>query len=233
MITGWTGKRLMVDLSVQRARIEEIPVEDLQTYLGGRGLNAKFFSDSPAPSVSSSASEYPVAFGVGPLAGTLAPCSGWTSIATISPNPDSPRYVQTSMPGHWGPQLKFAGFDQLVVQGKSTKPIYLAIEGEKVRFEDARHLWGTDTSETTIRLHEEKEGREAEVLCIGPAGENGVLFANVTHRFSWTADHVGLGYVFGIKEPEGDRRPRSDPRHPPQPGAFSGTLPFRAGTDLP
>jgi aldehyde:ferredoxin oxidoreductase len=68
-----------------------------------------------------------------------------------------------------------------------------------VRFEDARHLWGSDTSETTLTLHEEKEGREAEVLCIGPAGENGVLFANVTHRFSWTADHVGLGYVFGSK----------------------------------
>jgi aldehyde:ferredoxin oxidoreductase len=103
------------------------------------------------------------------------------------------------MPGHWGPQLKFAGYDQLVVQGRSSRPVYLAIEAEKVRFEDAGHVWGADTSETTIRLHEEKEGREAEILCIGPAGENGVLFANVTHRFSWTADHVGLGYVFGSK----------------------------------
>jgi aldehyde:ferredoxin oxidoreductase len=199
MTTGWTGKRLVVDLSAQKARVEEIPMEDLHAYLGGRGLNAKFFFDAFAPSASSSASAPPIAFGVGPLAGTLAPCSGWTSIATISPNPDSPKYVQAGLPGHWGPQLKFAGFDQLVVQGKSASPIYLAIENGKVRFEDARHVWGADTSETTIRLHEEKEGREAEVLCIGPAGENGVLFANVTHRFSWTADHVGLGYVLGSK----------------------------------
>jgi len=198
MITGWTGKRLVVDLSAQKARAEEIPTEDLHAYLGGRGLNAKFFFDAFTPS-SSSASEPPIAFGVGPLAGTLAPCSGWTSIATISPNPDSPKYVQASLPGHWGPQLKFAGFDQLVVQGKSASPIYLAIEDGKVRFEDARHVWGADTSETTIRLHEEREGREAEVLCIGPAGENGVVFANVTHRFSWTVDHVGLGYVLGSK----------------------------------
>lgn len=199
MMKGWTGKRLTVDLSLHRTWIEEIPTDELESYLGGRGLNAKFFLEKIEPSIPSSLDESPLAFSIGPLAGTFAPCSGWTSISTLSPYADPPRYAQVSLPGHWGPQLKFAGFDQLIVQGKAEKPTYLAIDGEKVRFEDARHLWGKDTSETTVRIHEGKEGRNAEILCIGPAGENGVSFANVTNRFSWTGDHIGLGYVLGSK----------------------------------
>ena len=103
------------------------------------------------------------------------------------------------MPGHWGPQLKFAGFDQCIIRGKGERPLYLWIDGEKVRFEDAKPLWGKDTLETTVTIQEEKEDRNAEILCIGPAGERGVSFANVVNRFSWTGDHIGLGYAFGAK----------------------------------
>ncbi len=108
-------------------------------------------------------------------------------------------YAHGSLPGHWGPQLKFAGFDQLIITGKAENPVFLTIEGERVTFENGKGLWGKDTVETTVAIEEEKKDRNIEVLCIGPAGENLVLFANVTNRFSWTADHIGLGYLFGSK----------------------------------
>ena len=198
-MNGWTGRRLRVDLSSQKFWVEEIPRDNLERFIGGRGLNAKFFNENPPWSVSVFSPESPVAFSVAPLSGTLAPCSGWTSISAYSPLFYPPRYVHVSMPGHWGPYLKFAGFDQLILSGKAENPIYIAIEDKRVRFEDARLLWGKDVLETTVSIQEQKEGRNGEVLCIGPAGENLVRFANVTNRLSWTGDHVGLGFIFGSK----------------------------------
>ncbi len=198
--TGWTGKRLIVDLSAQRSWTEEIPEDDLKNYIGGRGLNAKFFLDRMASGMTADSTENPIAFGVGPLAGTFAPCTGWTAISILSPISCPSKCGHAGLPGHWGPQLKFAGFDQLVIRGKAEKPVFLAIEGEEVRFEDAKHLRGKDTLETTVAIQDERKDRNTEVLCIGPAGENLVFFSNVTNRFSWTGDHIGMGYAFGSKK---------------------------------
>ncbi|RPJ11925.1 MAG: hypothetical protein EHM36_00495 [Deltaproteobacteria bacterium] len=198
-MTGWRGKRRVVDLGIQRAWTEEISEEDLKNYIGGRGLNGKFFLDRVDSSLSPASPDNPLAFAVGPLSGTFAPCSGWTSVSTISPVPYSSRYGHAALPGHWGPQLKYSGFDQLIIRGKAERPVYLAIEGEQVHFEEAKHLLGKDTVETTVAIQEERKDRNIEVLCIGPAGERLAAFANVTNRFSWTGDHIGLGYVFGSK----------------------------------
>jgi len=200
MIKAWTGKRLRIDLSLQKAWTEDIPAGDLRQWFGGRGLNASFFSQHFSSPVSSSSPENPIAFAVGPLTGTLAPCSGWTSIATFSPLLDSPRYGYTRMPGHFGASLKGAGFDQCILQGKADRPVYLWIDNGKVRFEDAHPLWGRETTETTVAIQEEKGDRSIEVLCIGPAGEQRFPFANVIHRLSWTGDRLGLGYLFGVKQ---------------------------------
>ena len=104
------------------------------------------------------------------------------------------------MPGHFGASLKGAGFDQCILQGKADQPVYLWIDGGEVRFEKADHLWGKDTIETTVAIQEEKGDRNIEVLCIGPAGEKQIPFANVIHRLSWTGDRLGLGYLFGVKQ---------------------------------
>jgi aldehyde:ferredoxin oxidoreductase len=200
MIKGWTGKRLRIDLSHQKAWSEDIPLRNLHQWLGGRGLNASFFSQQFQSPVSPSSPENPVAFAVGPLAGTLAPCSGWTSIASFSPLSDPLGYGFTRMPGYFGASLKGAGFDQLILQGKANRPIYLWIDGEEVKFEEADHLWGKETTETTVAIQEEKEDRSIEVLCIGPAGEKQIPLANVIHRLSWTGDYLGLGYLFGVKQ---------------------------------
>ena len=86
-IKGWTGKRLLIDLGIQRAWTEEIPIEDLQMEIGGRGLNGRFFLDRVPSLAVPSDPENPIAFSVGPLAGTYAPCSGWTGLSTLSPLP--------------------------------------------------------------------------------------------------------------------------------------------------
>jgi len=200
MVKGWTGKRLRIDLSLQKAWAEDIAPHDLRQWFGGRGLNASFFSQHFPSQVSPASPENPIALAVGPLAGTLAPCSGWTSIASFSPLLDPPRYGITRMPGHFGASLKGAGFDQCILQGKADRPVYLWIDGEEVKFENASRLWGKKTTETTIAIQEEKADRSVEVLCIGPAGERQLPFANVIHRLSWTGDHLGLGYLFGVKQ---------------------------------
>ena len=197
MPKGWTGKRLRIDLTLQKTWSEDIPEGELRQWFGGRGLNASFFYQNfPSPS---SFPENPIAFAVGPLTGTLAPCSGWTSIASLSPFSDPPRYALTRMAGHFGVPLKGAGFDQYILQGKSDRPLYLWIDDGKVKFEEASHLWGKGTTETTVAIQEERGDRAIEVLCIGPAGERQLRFANVIHRLSWTGDRLGLGYLFGVK----------------------------------
>src|SRR4030043_280934 len=200
MIKGWAGKRLRIDLSLQKAWSEDIPPGDLRQWFGGRGLNASYFSQHFPSPVSPASPENPIAFAVGPLTGTLAPCSGATSIASFSPLSDFPVYSFTQMPGHFGASLKGAGFDQCILQGKADRPVYLWIDNKEVRFEEADHLWGKETTETTVSIQEEKEDRSIEVLCIGPAGERLLPFANVIHRLSWTGDHLGLGYLFGVKQ---------------------------------
>jgi aldehyde:ferredoxin oxidoreductase len=104
------------------------------------------------------------------------------------------------MPGHFGASLKWAGFDQCVIHGKADRPVYLWIDGGEVKFEKAEHLWGKETVETTVALQEERGDRSFEVLCIGPAGEKQIPFANVIHRLSWTGDRLGLGYLSGVKQ---------------------------------
>jgi len=200
MTKGWTGKRLRIDLTLQKAWSEDITQEDLHQWFGGRGLNASFFSQHFPSPVSPSSPENPIAFAVGPLTGTLAPCSGWTSIASFSPLSDPPAYGFTRMAGHFGPPLKGAGFDQCILQGKAERPVYLWIDDGDVKIEEAGHLWGKETMETTVAIQEEKRDRSIEVLCIGPAGERQIPFANVIHRLSWTGDHLGLGYLFGVKQ---------------------------------
>ncbi len=199
MIKGWTGKRLHIDLSLNKAWSEDIPLEELRQWLGGRGLNASYFSRHFQSRISPSSPHNPIAFAVGPVIGTLAPCSGWTSIASFSPLSDPPKYSFTRMPGYFGASLKGTGFDQLILHGKSDQPIYLWIDGGEVGFEEAGRLWGKETTEATVAIQEEKDDRSIEVLCIGPAGERQIPLANVIHRLSWTGDYLGLGYLFGLK----------------------------------
>jgi len=197
-MNGWMGRRLCIDLGLQRSWTEEIPVDELESYLGGRGLNAAYFLKNVDKFTTASSSQSTISLSVGPLSGTAAACSGWTSISIFSSGSSASRYAHVSIPGHWGPQLKFCGFDQLVIQGKSEQPVYVVVDGKNVRFKDSRPFWGKKIEETVVGI-QEAEGQGTQILSIGPAGERLVRFANVTNGLSWTADHIGLGYAFGSK----------------------------------
>ncbi len=128
MIKGWTGKRLLIDLSHQKAWSEDILAGELRQWFGGRGLNASYFSQHFHSPVSPTSPENPIAFAVGPLTGTLAPCSGATASPLFSPLSDIPVYSFTQVPGHFGASSKAAGFDQCIIQGKAERPVYLWID---------------------------------------------------------------------------------------------------------
>jgi aldehyde:ferredoxin oxidoreductase len=194
---GWRGRRLIVDLGLQKSWAEEIPLAELEWSLGGRGLNAAYFLKNIPESKAAPSSQTTISLSVGPLSGTLAPCSGWTSISVFSSS-NTPRYAHASMPGHWGPQLKLCGFDQLIIQGRAEQPVYVAIDAKNIHFKQGRPFWGRGIAETVVGI-QEVEGRNTEILSVGPAGEQLVRFANLTNGLSWTADHTGLGYAFGSK----------------------------------
>lgn len=219
MISYRVAKRLLIDLNNLRGWSEEISSSEIERWIGGRGLNAGFFLEEKPPR-SPFSPQNPIAFAVGPVTGTLIPFSGFTSVSTFSPTSDPPSYAHLSLPGHFGAKLKQVGFEQLIIKGKSENPIYLWIDKRGVRFEDASHLWGRDTYETTIKIYEEKEDRDAEIICIGPAGEKLIPFSNVTNSFSWTGEHIGLGSIFGSKNLKAIAIGGGDPIFIDQPSKF-------------
>jgi aldehyde:ferredoxin oxidoreductase len=196
MIHGWRGKRLRVDLSSEEIVKEELSLDFLKRWLGGRGINIKALEDKTADPFSP---QNPICFSVGPLCGTLAPCSGMTYISSRSPLLDPPTLATVTMGGHWGAELKYAGYDQLIIEGKAKRPLYLWINDDEVKLRDATHLWGKDTLNTALAIQEELKDRAVQVVCIGPGGERLVRFASIVSLF-WEGERLGLGAVMGAKK---------------------------------
>jgi aldehyde:ferredoxin oxidoreductase len=194
---GWAGSILRIDLTGKRIQRESMPVDLAIQFLGGRGLNAKMLWDlANDKELDPLSPENILIFGTGTLTGTFAPSSGRTTVTTKSPL--TGLYVKSSFGGQFGAQLKFAGYDHVVIQGKSPVPCYLAIEDQNVEIRDARHLWGKDVRETESILRAESN-REIEACYIGPAGERLVRFASIMNSVYHAAARSGVGAVMGSK----------------------------------
>ena len=191
------GRILVVDLTNEK--IEEKTISDLmvEKYLGARGIAARMLWGETGRETDPLGPENVLIFSTGTLMGTGTPCSGRVTVTTKSPATNM--YVKSSAGGHWGLQLKYAGYDVLVLKGKAKKPIYLFINNKGVHFKDARHLWGKDTRETTRQIQEELGDRRIEIACIGPAGENNVLFSAIMFSTYNAAARCGTGAVMGSK----------------------------------
>jgi len=189
---GWNGK--IAKISLAERKVEDIPLEKefLSDYLGGRGLGVKFVYDLVEPGLDPFSPENILVFAAGPLTGTTCPTSG--RFATVSKSPLTGTIFDCSGGGNFGPELKFAGLDGLLIFGKSDEPVYLEIDNGKISIKDANHLWGKNTREVTRELS--KFGR---VACIGRAGEKGVRFANIMNDYTHTCGRGGLGAVMGSK----------------------------------
>jgi aldehyde:ferredoxin oxidoreductase len=187
---GWTGKMLHVDLTSGLCRREEIPTELLHAYLGGRGLGVRlmreYFRLDPFDP------DMPLIFAVGPLCGTTSPTSA--RLACVSRSPLTGTIYDCSAGGRFPWRLKAAGLDVLFITGKSSEPVFLAIDDERAEIVAAASLWGKGIKETVASLKE-----RGSVAAIGPAGENGVLFANIMMGEGNSIGRGGLGAVMGAK----------------------------------
>ncbi len=194
---GWTGKILRVNLTEGTLKTEPLNKKDAEMYIGARGLGTKIFMDEVNSKVDPFSGENKLIFMTGPLTGTLAACPGRYEVVTKAPLTGT--IGASNSGGHFGPELKFAGYDGIIIEGKSDKPVYLFIDNDKFELKDASHLWGKNVHETTDMLTEEN-GEEYKVSCIGPAGEKLVLFATVMNDKNRAAGRSGLGAVMGSKK---------------------------------
>jgi aldehyde:ferredoxin oxidoreductase len=193
---GYAGKFLTVDLS--SGAIGSLPLGDelAEMYLGGRGFVAKLLYDMLPRGIDPLGPENVIVFANGPATGTLIPTASRIAVGVKSPltGTISASYIG----GHFGPELKFAGWDGIIITGASDHPVSLVIDDREARLEDAGHLWGKDTLESQ-RLLQEELGDDFRLGAIGPGGENGVLYATFMH-VQHAAGRGGPGAVFGSKK---------------------------------
>ncbi len=192
-ILGTSNRILEIDLTQKKAYTFIVGDEERRKYLGGKGLGLKYLSEKLSPGVDPLGEENYLVFMMGVLMGTSAPCSG--RFAALTKSPLTKIMLASSCGGPFGMAYKTAGFDGLLITGKSLTPIYLQIDENQVKFLDASHLWGKGTDETQKLLELDKN---SGAMVIGPAGENKVLFANIAsgHRF---LGRGGMGAVMGSK----------------------------------
>lgn len=191
-----TGFNLEIDLT--RGSIERVATDprDTELYLGGLGTNAKILWDRVPPETDAFSSENLLIFAAGLLCGTPATGCNRTIVSTISPQTKLMAF--SMMGGFWAPELKYAGYDKVILRGKSTKLVYLWINNDKVEIRDASHLSGKGAVETAELLKEELKEPKAQVAAIGLAGENRVYFASIEQGRS-SASRGGIGAVMGDK----------------------------------
>jgi len=193
---GWTGKLIRVNLSTQTIKLEDLNMDDAKKYIGGRGLGSKILYDEIDPKIDALSEDNKLIFMTGPMTGTYASCAGRFNVVAKAPLTGTIGAANSG--GHFGPELKFAGYDGIIFEGKSDKPVYLYINDDSIELKDASHLWGKNVFETTDTLLEETE-ENARVACIGPAGEKQVLFSNIMNDKDRAAGRSGLGAVMGSK----------------------------------
>jgi len=195
---GWMGNILSVDLTKQTISTERLDPEMAKKYIGGVGFGIKIAYDEILPGMDAYDEETPLVFVTGPLTGTSAPSSAAYSVVTKSPLTGI-TLAMGNANGFFGLRLKSAGYDAVIVRGKSEKPVYLWINDGKVEFRDATGVWGARVSETEARLKEEVGQKGASVACIGPAGENLVKYAAICGDFGHIIASGGIGAVMGSK----------------------------------
>jgi len=194
---GWAGKVLCVDLT--NRKITKVPTADYEPekFIGGVGLNTKVFWELGCPKVPAFDPDNPLIISVGPLTGLSGPFTR-AQICSISPQ-SYPKelFSYSGIGGKWPSELKYAGYDGMVILGRADKPVYLSVHDEDVQIKDAGSLWGADTFEAQKALMADEPG--ASVLTIGPAGENLSRIAIILNETGSAAGQGGFGGVMGSK----------------------------------
>lgn len=193
---GWNGKVLRVNLSDETCIVEELNAAWAASYVGGRGLATKYLCAETDPKVDPLSPENKLIFATGPLTGSYGAANGRYMVVTKSPLTGT--VACSNSGGYFPSELKYAGFDMIIVEGKAKRPLYLRIYNQKAELAGAAHLWGKSTSEAEDLIRSEFHG-DAKVALIGPAGENQVHYACIVNDKHRAAGRSGVGMVMGSK----------------------------------
>ncbi|HEY3314100.1 MAG TPA: aldehyde ferredoxin oxidoreductase family protein [Bacillota bacterium] len=196
-MNGYGGKILRIDLSSGRITGQPTPKEMAEKFLGGRGFAAKILFDELDPGVEPLSPDNLVVVASGPLSGVFLPGSGKITLASRSPATGG--YGDSNMGGHLAAELKYAGYDAIVIRGAAARPSLIKIDDDKVEMVEASKYWGLGALEAERAIKDDL-GEEFQVATIGPAGENRVHFACVSHDFGRQAGRTGIGAVLGSKK---------------------------------
>ena len=193
---SYMGQLLHVDLTKRDWRA--IPVDDrlAALFVGGKGFGAKILYDLLPPGCDPLSPENVLMFMTGPLTGTLAPAMRG---CVVTRSPLTGTFVDSYFGGHFAPEIRYAGFDGIVITGAADRPCYIRVDDGAVEIREAAHLWGLDTFTVTARIKEELGDRTVKIACIGPAGEKKVSYALVNCEYNRHAGRGGTGAVMGSK----------------------------------
>ncbi len=194
---GWTGKVLRVNLTNGTVQSEPLNMEWTQQYLGQRGLASKYLVEEVDAKCDPLGPENKLFFATGPLTGTCASTGGRYSVITKGPLTNA--IACSNSGGYFGAELKFAGWDMVILEGKSPKPVYLCIIDDKAELLDASEIWGTSVWNADEWIKSKHQDPMMHVATIGVAGENGVLYSAIVNDLHRAAGRSGVGAVLGSK----------------------------------
>ncbi|MGL1892296.1 MAG: aldehyde ferredoxin oxidoreductase family protein [Spirochaetaceae bacterium] len=197
MVYGIRNRILRVNLTTKEISVENPGEEIFKKYIGGKTLGAYYLNKEVDPKCDPLSPENKVFVFLSPLTG--APIPGTSRFSVLSKSPISDAFGDGEAGGFFGPELKFAGFDGIIIEGKCDSPCYLSIIDDDIQIKDAANLWGKDTGVVEKLIREENEQPRMRVLQTGPAGENMVRFAALTNELKHWNGRCGHGAVFGSK----------------------------------
>jgi len=198
LLGGYTGSILRVELTRNKILKESLPEELVRKFIGGPGISTKILYDEVPHWVEAFDPLNLLIFSTGPLTGTAVPSTGRHFVNTKSPLTG---YLgEANAGGFWGAELKFAGYDLIVVSGRAAKPVYLYVDNDRVEIRDAKPYWGMDAREADRAIHEDIGDKKVKIVDIGQAGENLVLISGIMGEdASRAAARCGVGAVMGSK----------------------------------
>jgi aldehyde:ferredoxin oxidoreductase len=187
----------IIDLSAEQVTCQDIPEKVLRMYLGGEGLNAYLLYNHLPPGVDPLGPDNVLIFGAGLVSGYDVSSSRFEVTSKSAEGEGG--FGTSNSGGFWAAELKYAGFQHLVIKGKASRPTYLWIHDGEIEFRDASFLWGRDTYQSQELIRDDLGEPNVQVAVIGQAGENQVLFANIMHGLKRAAGRTGMGCIMGSK----------------------------------
>jgi aldehyde:ferredoxin oxidoreductase len=197
MENGFTGRILRVNLNTEKLSFETIEEIFYRRYFGGRGLISYYLLKELEPGIDPLGPENKLIFACGPVTGAPVSGSGRNSVGAKSPLTGA--YGEAEAGGYWGTELKQAGFDAIIVEGKASNPVYLWIKDQKVELRDASSLWGLEIKKSQETIQHELNDKTVKVAQIGPGGEKQVRYACIVNDMHHVAGRCGMGAIMGSK----------------------------------